>query len=193
MLRLNIRHALPQITIRNEQSRIEDSHMIPARLHANSQQARSNKGITQARIDIDSYESRHAYGAKNMDDLTGENGQKGLSDVQRSDSRHAQSTWSIIDNAAKRGDYVQQTERQKLFTEAKQTSELEAMMIPDPTTTVVQKSEVVGEPDLGDVTLDIETTANASIEIRPGSARTYLENEGFIRRWLTQDKYDIYA
>ena len=156
LMRLNIRHALPQIEIRNYQSRIEDSHMIPAKLSASdNEQARSNKSVTQARIDIDSYQSRHAYGATNMTDFARENGQRGISNVQSADSSHAQKTWSIIDNAAKR--------------------------------------EVVGETDRGDLTLDIETTPYASIKITPGSAETHLKDEGFIRRWLTLDKYDIYA
>ena len=194
LMRLNIRHALPQIEIRNYQSRIEDSHMIPAKLTASdNEQARSNKSVTQARIDIDSYQSRHAYGATNMTDFARENGQRGISNVQSADSSHAQKTWSIIDNAAKRGNYIQSTERQKLFDEASKTVEIEAMMIPDPKTTLSQPSEVVGETDRGDLTLDIETTPYASIKITPGSAETHLKDEGFIRRWLTLDKYDIYA
>ena len=193
MLRLNIRHALPQIAIRNQQSRIEDSHMIPAQIHAKDEQARSNKGVTQARIDIDSYPSRHSYGYSTMGDFTRENGQRGISDNQAAISGHAQSTWSVIDNGAKSGNYVQSTERQKLFSDAHKSIEIEAMMIPDPITTVSEPSEVVGESDRGDVTVEITTTPSASIKITPGRAETYLANEGFIRRWISQDKYDIYA
>ena len=192
MLRLNIRHALPQTAIRNYQSRIEDSHMIPAQIRTNNQQAQSNKGVTQPQIDIDSYQSRHAYGASNMTDFTREKGQKGISDVQAADSRHVQSTWSLIENAARRGNYVQQQAQQKLFEDAHKTANIEALMIPDPTTTA-QESEIVGESDRGDVTAEISTTPFASIEITPGSAETYMKDPGFIRRWVTQDKYDIYA
>ena len=192
LLRLNIRHALPQTAIRNQQSRILDSHMIPAQIHSNNQQAQSNKGVTQPDIDIDSYQSRHAYGARNMSDFSKDNGQEGFSDARSATSRHAQSTWSLIENAARRGNYVQQQAYQKLFEDSHSTAHIEALMIPDPSISV-QESEVVGESDRGDISTEISTTPFASIEISPGSAETYLKDPGFIRRWITQGKYDIYA
>ncbi|MBR1398314.1 MAG: hypothetical protein IJ563_12405 [Selenomonadaceae bacterium] len=193
MLRLNIRHALPQTDIRIQHSRVDDSHMIPAQIHTNNRQARSNKTVTQVRMDIDSYPSRHSYGAKNNTDLTREFGQSGIADVQASTSRHAQNMWSFIDNAAKRGNYIQQQYKGKLFEEANKSGGIEARAIPDPRVTVSQPSQVVGESDLGDVTAEISTTPFASIQITTGSAETYLKDQGFIRRWVSQDKYDIYA
>ena len=193
MLRLNIRHALPQTDLRIRHSSVDDSHMIPAQIHTNNRQAKSNKGVTQARIDIDSYQSRHAYGARNMDDFTRENGQKGLSDVQSGNSRHTQEAWSVIENGAKKGNFIHNKAQQGLFKTANQKRMIEAQAIPDPTTTVVEPSQVVGEPDLGDLTAEIQTTPSASIRTTTGSAETYLKDQGFIRRWVTEDKYDIYA
>ena len=193
ILRLNMRHALPQIDIRSRQSTVDDSHMVPAQLHTNNRQARSNKGVTQARIDIDSYPSRKAYGYKKMGDFTRENGQQGIADVQAGVSRHAQATWSIIDNAPKRGDYVQQQAEQKIYSEAKKSRYLEAQHIPDPQISLAEPSQVVGEPDLGDVTAQIDAKSYASIQITRGSAETYLKDKGFFRQWVTEDKYDIYA
>ena len=191
--RLNIRHALPQIGIRSRQSTVDDSHMVPAELHNNNRQAQSNKGATQARIDINSYQSRKAYGARNMDDFTSERGQRGISDVQASTSRHAQATWSMIENGARRGNYIQQRAEQAIYSEAKKTRYLEAQFIPNPTTTLVEPSRVVGESDLGDVTYNIDAKSYASIQITTGSAQTYIQNQGFLRGWITEDKYDIYA
>lgn len=53
--------------------------------------------------------------------------------------------------------------------------------------------EVVGEPDTGDVTVDIETEPNARIHYTPGSVETYLQDKGFIRHWVSTEHYDIYA
>ena len=53
--------------------------------------------------------------------------------------------------------------------------------------------EVIGEPDLGDVTAEIDTTPSADIHYTNGSASTYLKDQGFIRRWVTMNEYDIYA
>ena len=193
ILRLNMRHALPQIGIRSRQSTVDDSHMVPAELHNNNRQAQSNKGATQVRIDIDSYQSRHAYGARNMTDFTRERGQQGIADVQAGVSRHAQATWSVIDDGPKRGDYIQQRAEQAIYSEAKKKRYLEAQFIPNPKTTVTEPSQVVGETDVGDVTYQIDAKSYASIQITTGSAETYIQNQGFLRRWVTQDKYDIYA
>ena len=191
--RLNIRHALPQIDIRTRRTTVDDSHMVPAEIHTGTRQARSNKGATQARIDINSYPSRKAYGHRTMNDLTRENGQQGISDAQSGTSRHTQEAWSVIENGPKRGDYVQKQARQKIFSEAKKTRYLEAQFIPNPQTTLAEPSQVVGEPDLGDVTAKIDAKSYASIQITTGGAQTYLKDQGFIRRWVTEDKYDIYA
>ena len=193
ILRLNMRHALPQIGIRNRQSTIDDSHMVPAQIHTNNQQARSNKGITQPRIDIDSYPSRRAYGYRKMGDFTRENGQKGISDVKSADSSHTQAAWDVIDNGAKRGNYIQQREESRIYSEAKRTVNVEMELIPSPQITLAEPSQVVGEPDLGDVTAEIDAKHYASIKITPGSAETYMKDKGFLHRWVTENKYDIYA
>ena len=191
--RLNIRHALPQIDIRTRRTTVDDSHMVPAQLSTENRQARSNKGVTQARIDINSYPSRKAYGHRTMGDLTRENGQQGISDAQAGTSRHTQAAWSVIENGPKRGDYVQQQAEQRIFSEAKKSRYLEAQHIPDPQITLAEPSQVVGEPDLGDVTARIDAKSYASIQITTGSAETYLKDKGFIHRWVTENKYDIYA
>ena len=191
--RLNMRHTIPQIGIRNQQSTVDDSHMIPAEVHGNNQQARSNKGATQARIDIDSYQSRHAYGARTMNDFTSERGQRGISDVQSSDSRHTQNAWSNIENAAKRGNYIQQQAKSRIFSEANQRRYLEIRHIPKPQITVSDPSQVVGDSDLGDVSAEITTNPSASIRTTPGSAETYIKDQGFFRAWISENKYDIYA
>ena len=193
ILRLNMRHALPQIGIRNRQSTVDDSHMVPAQIHTNQQQARSNKGVTQARIDIDSYPSRQAYGNKKMTDFTRENGQRGISDAQSGTSSHTQAAWAVIENGARRGNYVQQQAEQQIYSEAKKTRSLVAEHIPDPQISLVEPSEVVGEPDLGDVTAEIDAKHYASIKITPGSAETYIKDQGFLRKWVTENTYDIYA
>ena len=70
---------------------------------------------------------------------------------------------------------------------------MEAQHIPDPQITLAEPSQVVGESDLGDLTAKIDAKSYASIQITNGSVETYIKDQGFIRGWLTEDKYDIYA
>ena len=55
------------------------------------------------------------------------------------------------------------------------------------------EAQVVGEPDEGDVTAKIEPVYSPKVEYTPGSAETYLEDKGFIRHYITEGHYDIYA
>lgn len=192
MLRLNMSHQLPTTGLNIRHSSVDDAHMIPAQVHTNNRQARSNKTATQVKVDINSYPSRKAYGHRTMNDLTKENGQKGISDVQSSNSGHTQSAWSFIENAAKKGNYIHQRAEQNLYSEAKKTRRLEIQDIPDPQFSV-EPSEVIGEPDLGDVTAEIQTQPFASVKCTTGSAQTYVQDKGFLHRWITQDKYDMYV
>jgi len=70
MLYLNTRHQLPQIAIRQQWGRFTESAAVPATVHGNNEQAKSNKGATQSSIELDNYPSRRAYGARNMNDYT---------------------------------------------------------------------------------------------------------------------------
>lgn len=102
MLRLNIRTTQPMIGIHTRLGQLE-AHATPARLSTENRQARSNKGWTQCRVDIDSYPSRHSYGYDSHGDFAKEHGQQGLSDVQQATSGHTAEVWQIIDNAARPG------------------------------------------------------------------------------------------
>ena len=192
MVRLNIRHELPQIGIRQTLGRIDETGIIQPRARGTNQQAYSNKTVTQPTLDLDSYPSRRAYGDRNMDDFTAERGQRGFSDVRAATARHTRDGWSKIDNGAKRGNDIVQNARAEMFSKYQATPVFSIEFPPD-VEVKGHPSEVVGEPDLGDISVDIETAPSARIHYTPGSVETYLENEGFIRRWTTIDKYDIYA
>ena len=192
MVRLNTRHELPQISMRTTQGRLDESGIIQPRSQGRNQQARSNKTVTQPSLSLDSYQSRKSYGFRNMTDFTAERGQRGISDAQAATSRHAQEGWSRATNGARRGDDVVQGIKAEVFSDYQARPVFTTAAIPDPQMQGYQ-SEVVGEPDLGDVTVDIQTEPNARIHYTPGSVETYLQNEGFIRHWVSVDNYDIYA
>lgn len=193
MLKLNIRHQLPQIGLRIQHSRVEHAHDNPAVIRGHTEQAQSRKWITQPRIDIHSYQSRHAYGNSTMGDFTKENGQKGISDVQAAVSAHAQETWSMIDNASKRGNYVANRAEQQRQADIMKQRQLIVVGIPDPTTELVERSELTGDIQVAETQLDIDVPPAPTIEITTGSVETYLQNQGFIRQWTTKDHFDIYA
>ena len=193
MVRLNTRHELPQITMRTTQGRLDESTIVqPQTRGSGNRQAQVNKGATQPSLSIDSYPSRRAYGYRKHGDLAAERGQRGISDAQAATSRHSQKAWSKATTAARRGDDVVQEIKSEIFSDYQARVVFTTAGIPDPEMQGYQ-SEVVGEPDGGDVTVDIETEPNARIHYTPGSVETSLENEGFIRHWVSMDHYDIYA
>ena len=194
MVRLNTRHELPQIAMRTTQGRLDESGIIQPRTQGKgNQQAHSNKTVTQPpNLSIDSYPSRKSYGFRNMTDFTAERGQRGISDAQSGTSRRSQEAWSRATNGAKRGDDVVQGIKADVFSDYQARPVFTTAAIPDPQMQGYQ-SEVIGEPDLGDVTVDIQTEPNARIHYTPGSVETYLQNEGFIRHWVSTGSYDINA
>ena len=192
-VRLNTRQELPRITMRTTQGRLDESAIVqPQTRSAGNRQAQVNKGATQPSLSIDSYPSRKAYGYTKHGDLARERGQRGISDAQAATSRHAQKAWSKATTAARRGDDVVQEIKSEIFSDYQARVVFTTAGIPNPEMQGYQ-GEVVGEPDVGDVTVDIETEPNARIHYTPGSVETSLENEGFIRHWVSMDHYDIYA
>lgn len=191
MARLNIRHELPQIGLRRTPGQLETG-IIQPRPQGTNRQARSNKTTTQPSVEINNYSSRRAYGHRTMGDLTSELGRRGLSAAQAATSESANKCWSIINNAAKRGNYVVQTAKSEMFSDYQARIVFAVNFIPNPQVRG-HPAEVIGEPDLGDISVSFETEPNARIRYTPGSVETYLQNEGFIRNWVSNDKYDIYA
>jgi len=191
MLRLNIRHELPQVNVRSRRGELDANKVVPAELHTNDQQARSNKTVSQPSIQMNNYPSRRSWGARTLTDLTREFGQKGLSDVRKGISRRTQIMWERAENGGKPGDDIIQQIKQEVHVEPPRTMvEFELMDGPE---IYVTPAEVIGEPDLGDLTAEIETQPFAHVHYNPGSFEIYMQNEGFIRRWVTMNEYDIYA
>lgn len=191
MVRLNTQHELPQISMRTNQGRLDESGIIQPRVQGHNGQARSNKAATQPpNLSINSYPSRRAYGFKNMTDFTAERGQRGISDAQAGTSRRSQEAWSRATNGAKRGNDVVQGIKADIFSDYQARPVFTTADIPD---TQIQgyQSEVVGEPDLGDVTANIQTESSAKLHYTPASVETYFQNEGFIRHWVSTGNYDI--
>lgn len=192
LVRLNTRHELPQIGLRQTQGRLDESGIIQPRVQGTNQQARSNKTVTQPGLTINSYPSRRAYGHRTMDDLTAEQGQRGLSNANSAASSHTRKGWAAATNAAKRGDDISQNAKSEMFSNYQARAVFDLGFIPDPQMQG-QPNQVIGEPNLGDISVDIETAPSARLHYTPGSVETYLQNEGFIRHWVSYDNYDIYA
>ena len=192
MVRLNTRHELPQIAIHQTQGRLDESAVIQPQVHGRNVQARSNQGVTQPSLTLNAYPSRKAYGHRTMRDLTAEQGSRGRSDVKSATARHSAEAWSKVDNAAKRGDDVTQKIRAEMLSQYDAHAVFTYSGIPSPQMQG-KPNEVVGEPDLGNISVDIETAPSARIRYTPGSAKTYLENEGFIHHWVSFGNYDISA
>ena len=193
MVRLNTRHELPQIAIRQTQARLDEAGIVQPTVHGTNRQAKSNQGTTQPpQVSINSYPSRRAYGHRTMRDLMAEQGSRGKSDVQSATTRHSKMAWSKAANAAKRGDDVVQEVKAEVFGNYGARAVFFYSGIPNPQMQG-HPNEVVGEPDRGDISVDIETAPSAKIRYTPGSVETYLQNKGFIRHWVSYGNYDISA
>ena len=180
MARLNIRHELPQIGIRQHFGRLEEASVIQPVPHAKP------KSYRQSSLDLDSYPSRKAYGARNMDDFTAERGQRGFSDVSSATSRHTQRGWENAETAARRGNNIPQNAKAEMFSKYRATI-LFRMEFPPDVLMQGHPGEIVG-----DTSIDIETAPSARIRYTPGSVEFYLKNEGFLRQWVS-DRYETYA
>ena len=192
LVRLNTRHELPQIGFRQTRGHFDETGIIQPRTQGTNRQAQANKTTTQPQIDINSYSSRRAYGHRTMNDLTAEQGQRGLSAAKSATASHTRKGWASAENAAKRGNDIVQNAKSEMFSNYQAQTVFDMNFIPDPQVKG-QPAQIIGEPDLGDVSVDIETAPNAKIHYTPGSVETYLQNEGFIRHWISYDNYDIYA
>lgn len=192
MLRLNIRHSLPQIGMQITRGRVERAVTVPSQVHTNNQQASSNKGVTQPRINLDTSASQYVTGRRTMLELARERGNKGISDAQASTSRHTQIGWSRATNGAKRGDDIASQFRSHIF-EGYEAESVFTLQWTHGAEVQVQESQITGQTERGDVTAEIETAPSADIRTSQGGVRTYLQDQGFIRQWVTEDYYDIYA
>ena len=175
MLYLNVRHTLPMIGIRSQKNTL-DAGINQPHYDQTSQQARSNKGKTQPRIDIDSYPSRHSYGYTNHTDFARENEQEGLSGVQQGTSKHTQMAWALAEDGPKPGRMVPIEQVQS-----------EVQSIAD------QNRVLVAETEVGAVRPDWQIEPRARIEYNRGSIETYLERKGDIHGWVSEGHYDILA
>ena len=54
-------------------------------------------------------------------------------------------------------------------------------------------SQSTGTPDLGDVSTNVDVDAFAQVSFQRGSVDTYIKDQGYLRQWTTEDRYDIYA
>ena len=193
MVRLNTRHELPQIGIRQTQGRLEESSIIQPQISGTNRQASSNQGATQPpHVSINSYPSRRAYGHRTMGDLMTEQSSRGISDVKSATTAHTKKAWTKATNAAKRGDDVVQEIKAEVFGNYGARAVFYYSAVPNPQ---IQghPGQVVGTPDRGNISVDIETAPSARIRYTPGSVETYMKNEGFIRHWVSYGNYDISA
>lgn len=192
MLRLNMRFTQPMISIHTQLGKLE-AHSTPAELHTNGRQARSNRHWTQPSVEIDQYPSRHAYGNDNHTDFAKKYGQQGFADLSKTTSRWTQEAWDNVENSGKKGrNPVKQRYDSKLQQEIKKQRHIVTELIPDPIIKF-HPPEAVGDIDVGDVTVDITADYKAQTNFIPGKVDIYLQQKANVRRWLTEDRYDIYA
>lgn len=193
---------MPRINIRSTQAMIDmqtqlgslSSHMRPAQLSGRYRAPRCNIGATQARIDIDSYKSRHSYGYTDHTDFAAEAEQDGLQKAAAGQSRRTESAWDNIENGAKHGggNIIVSQAKQLLQQQISQQRYIVAQAIPAPTINVTP-ARLEGDNDRGDISLDITTSPMADVSYQPGKVETYVKQKAAVRQWVSFGQYDILA
>ena len=192
MLRLNIRQTFTQIGIRTQPSTLS-THYKPPEAHTEYVAPRSNMGTTQPKLDINSYPSRHSYGHSTCDDLTKAAGQRGLQDLQAAIKRHNHEGLAMANSGAKRGhDEIAAQAKQHIAQEISKRRIIVAQHIPNPEIHYTP-GQLVGTPDPGKYDWTVDADYKADVNFTPAKAETYIAQQGSVRQWVTEGKYDIYA
>ena len=192
MTYLNVRHTLPMLGWQARSFTLKTS-MTQPEMHGTRREASANRGATQVRVDIDSYESRKAYGFRKDADLCADFKNAGLAGVKQGTSRRSSEAWQAIDGAAKpNADFFQRQAKSKITAEIKEQKEIELKPIPRPKITVYP-AELKGTPDVGEHSIDIRSEPFATYDYEPGSIEYNMKVEGSIHMWTSIGRYDTYA
>ncbi|MDO4204061.1 MAG: DUF6470 family protein [Selenomonadaceae bacterium] len=192
---INTSHSFPVVASRSRLSTLS-TPIDQATGSSDIQMAKSNQHATLVTIDIDSYPSRHAYGARTSADFSREQAEKGESDIAQATSRHTQEAMQNIESVGKKGASARAVAAytNQFWSSVSRSRRIEAQAIPDPTITV-NPSRVEGEPDTGKCEYSIDTHAGvpSSTEFNEGSFELYTKDKGYIRRWISIGGYDTNA
>jgi len=192
MLYLNTRHTLPRIGIDMAASTLSSRIQKPT-VDSEYHAPQSHTGMGRITLEINSYPSRHSYGARTMGDFTKEYGQQGISDVQSVTSRHTQAAWSMIEHGARKGsNEIGNQAKQRLSSEISKQRYIEAQAIPDPEVHITPADEP-GDIDPGSWDYKINTAESADVTYNEGHFDLFLEDRGSIHSWVSEGHYDIYA
>ncbi len=192
MLYLNTRHTLPRVGIDMAASTLSSRIQKPT-VDSEYHAPQSHTGMGRITLEINSYPSRHSYGARTMGDFTKEYGQQGISDVQSVTSRHTQAAWSMIEHGARKGsNEIGNQAKQRLSSEISKQRYLEAQAIPDPEVHITPADEP-GDIDPGSWDYKINTAESADVTYNEGHFDLFLEDRGSIHSWVSEGHYDIYA
>lgn len=194
MLYLNTRHQLPTIATRSQYTRVSRAHVNPAEIHTNPEMPRADHQKQRSTLQIDSYPSRHAYGARKVADICLEASQKAYQDIAKTTSKHTQEAWAVIDGGGKPGqDYQVQKATSDFWSQVKKQRYIEIQAIPDPNISY-DPGSVRTNIIPANMNLRINTTKEgADIRVTPGNFEIYMKDKGYLNRWTSEGKYDIYA
>ena len=190
---VNVRHELPETGIRQEQAQGIRNGYRPAEMHRDYEAPAADMGISQVKVDIDCYPCRREYGFLNNTDFAQKYGQQGKQDVASATSKHTSQGWDMARSGARPGrNAIGEQAKSELRSQIIKWPQWTAKDIPDPVYTV-EPSQIKGQMNVGHDRYTITPVDHAAIEIKTGSAETYIAKEGSIRMWTTEGHYDIYA
>lgn len=189
MLCLNIRSKQAILGIDIQQGKLE---MKAPQAQIRSERTPPQAGIwpEAATVEIDSTESRAAYGCKSISRIIAEFSQKGLQGVQEGTDRRArEGAQALRDGAKPNSRVLQRIARSKLAK--REVMRIGLANVPLPTIRVTL-GRMQGGNDPGSLKLDIQTFP-LQTKYTPTRVNPYLKQEASVRMWATEGRYDIYA
>lgn len=184
---LNIRSTNIMLGMNTQPGRL-DIDYNHAKLHTEYEAPRAGIWPELAKVDIDQYPSRRAYGCKTAADSLRDYAAAGRRQVLQYIEKKAQMSTTLVKNAAKYNVYAAEARQQ-----IKPPSEMliGLVTVPRPVITVTP-GRMQGEIDTG----TYKTTATpqpVQMEYTPAKVESYVRQRNSLRMWVTDSQYDIYA
>lgn len=191
---VNVRHKLTEIGIRQEHAKINSAPYTPAKITVDRKHPVNGQHNTQATIEIDQYESRKAVGGfLSPEDFAKKYGDQGLEHIAEVISKHVQEGWDAAKNAAKPGRVTTVDHAvADLTNRLVEWPKWDLAVVPPPEITV-NPSRIEGDIDPGYTKLNIDATTEVNFDYSAGKAETYINDQGFIKMWMTKGYIDLEA
>lgn len=187
MLFLNIRSTQARIGLDINRGHM-NIHSPRGEWHMEHEPAQCNLSVGRTTVELNSKPFYEALDRYKPDALYRKYAQEGRQGVLEGISRRMHEAEMFNKNGA-RTNVIAQIGKQALYEPYKLVVGLE---ITPPADLTVHKGELQGSNDVGSLKKEYELPP-IQFDYTPATVQTYLQQQGDIRMWVTEGRYDIYA